>query len=299
MNITEMLGTPVNDPPEFDSPAGPACVTTTPPQPAAPRQPPRIRLVWVALVAAALLVGTASGWYLATATAESAPAEIAQPADVASAHVGDFAEMFTALHLSGRSPTEEPDVMYSRTSPSATGTWINQSAAVLVEPLTLGFWNVVVAVDVLELVDDAYESAGIQYFGLTVDASGLYPVAVSAPARLPAPISAATPGLTLFTDTVPTDQADTVTHFLSGYLTAQEETARYVTPTARIRPFPAPPYESISIASIGSDSQGRVSVSVAATTPTGAVHMLQYTAEMSFEAGVWEVSALTSVASPE
>ena len=299
MNITEMLGTPVNDPAGFDSPAGPACVTTTPPQPAAPSSPPRIRLVWVLLTVAALLVGTAAGWYLATATAESASAEIALPADVASAHIGNFAEMFTALHLSGRSPTEEPDVMYSRTSPGATGTWVNHSAAVRVEPLIQGLWNVTVAVDVLELVDDAYKSAGIQYFDLAVDASGPYPVAVSAPARLPAPISAATPARALFTDTVPADQADTMTHFLNGYLTGGEDVARYVTPMARIRPFPAPPYESISIASIGSDSQGRVTVPVAATTAAGAVHMLQYTAEMSFEAGVWEVSALTSVASPE
>ena len=124
-------------------------------------------------------------------------------------------------------------------------------------------------------------------------------MAVAAPTRIPAPSIPAPTDIPLFATTVATDQADAITQFLDGYLTGQQEIARYMTPTARVQQFTSPPYESISIVSMGGDSLGRVAVSVSATTAMGAVHNLQYTVKTSFAAGVWEVSGLTYPAIPE
>ncbi len=209
--------------------------------------------------------------------------------------IGDFAEMFTALYLSGLATPKDLGSMYNGSMPAAAGTWVNQSAALAVEPLTSGFWQVAIAVDALELIDGAYESAGIQYFELTVAEKTPYPVAVSAPARIPPPANVGEDGASDFTGTVPSDQAAAVSHFVNGYLTGQEDIARYVTPTARIQLFAEPPYASATITSLGSDELGNVTVAVSAVTNGGAMHPLQYTVALSFEAGVWEVADLTSV----
>ncbi|MCP4306750.1 MAG: conjugal transfer protein [bacterium] len=292
MNIAEMLGTPVNDPADIvPTPAAP-CVPAPPPQPANPGHPRRGRLVWAALIATALVVGVGAGWYLASTG--SPP-----PVPLTAAHsqvdqVGEYAEMYAALYLSGRTPPGAHDGMSTGNASTATGTWVNHSAPLAVESLGHGFWNVTVVVDALELAGDVYESAGLQYFAVTVDSRSTHPVAVAPPARIPQPPAIAPTDLPQFTTEVPPDQAGVVTKFLDGYLTGQADVARYITPTAPIQLFASSPYESVSIDSMHSDSLGRVAASVSATTATGAAHNLQYTVEMSFASGFWEVAGLTA-----
>ena len=296
MNVAEMLGTPVNDPADFETERSTSCGPPTPP--VALPQPRRTttRLLGAMLAFASLVVGAGVGWYVASrpATAADHPV-VVDTSSQAPTGVGDFAEMFTALYLSGTTPATDLAQMYPGPAPHRTGTWVNQTAAVRVESLGDGFWEVTVVVDSLESVDGTYKSAGVQYFDLTVSERDPYPVAVSAPSRIPPPATARLSDFPTFADSVPADQATAITHFFDGYLTHQEDVARYVTSTARIQRFAEPPYESISISSMGSDATGSVQVSVTATTPRGATHLLGYTLEMSFEAGVWEVSDLTSV----
>ncbi len=296
MNITEMLGSPVNDPVEFE-PSSPAGCSSAPRQPSSPPPSrPRRRVLLTSLLVGALAIGLGIGWYLGTGDVSNPIEPAIPPADVvAPPQIGDFAEMFTALYLSGLATPKDLGSMYTGSMPAAAGTWVNQSAALAVEPLTSGFWQVAIAVDALELIDGAYESAGIQYFELTVADKTPYPVAVSAPARIPPPANVGEDGASDFTGTVPSDQAAAVSHFVNGYLTGQEDIARYVTPTARIQLFAEPPYASATITSLGSDELGNVTVAVSAVTNGGAMHPLQYTVALSFEAGVWEVADLTSV----
>jgi hypothetical protein len=98
--------------------------------------------------------------------------------------------------------------------------------------------------------------------------------------------------LPAFNGSVPADQVAAVTSFLEAHLTGQGEVARFVSPTTRIPLFAVPPYESIAVTHVGADSVGRVMTQVAAVTSRGAHHDLEYTLELTFESGVWEVADL-------
>jgi hypothetical protein len=212
-------------------------------------------------------------------------------------NLGSFAEMVTALQLSGIADPADLAAMYSGTLTTTTGTglWVNRSAAVATEPLGDEFWLVTVAIDALEMVDGVYESVGVQYYDLTIATGGDRPMAVSAPTRVPAAAARAGPtGVPTFGGPVPADQAVAVSGFLEAYLTGRGEIARYVSRTARILLFPEAPYETIRIGSLGSDSLGRVRAHVEAATNRGGHQNLDYTLEMTFESGVWEVSDLVA-----
>ena len=293
MNITDILGAPVNDTVDIAAANPPACeAATTLPSPST-LPPRRNRWLVATLVAGTLLLGIGAGWYLASRTTSESSAQTATATE-APVGLADFAEMFTALYLTGATSLADFTTIFTGTIRNATGTWVNQSAALQVEPHGEGFWVVTVAVDSLELVDSTYKSAGLQYFELTVFDGGQYPVAVSAPARIPGPTAVSGVAAPAFAGAVPADQANAITHFISGYLTGQQDIARYTTPTAHIQQFAEPPYESVAVDSMRSNSLGHVQTLVTATTRNGAIHALEYTVEMSFKNGVWEVVNLSA-----
>jgi hypothetical protein len=99
-----------------------------------------------------------------------------------------------------------------------------------------------------------------------------------------------------FGGAVPPDQGNAVADFLNAYLTGQGEVARYIAPTARMALFTAPPYASSTIESLGSDARGWVRARLTATTTNGATQSLEYTLEMTYASGVWEVLTLAPAA---
>jgi hypothetical protein len=203
--------------------------------------------------------------------------------------------MVTALHLSGIATPADLEPLFAGPVPSPTtsGLWINHAAAVTTKPLGEGYWLVTVAVDVLEMNEGSYEAAGVQYYEITIVADAARPLAVSAPARVPSPSAGAAPAaVPSFSGTVPADQALAANGFLDAYLSGSGELARFVAPTAQVRPFPTAPYQSIEVISLGSDSLGRVKALVEAQTARGGHQTLEYTLELIFESGVWEVSNL-------
>ena len=291
MNITEVLGEPVTDNGVIAPTAGRTCDHAAFPEPE-PAEPPRrsatvITLVVVGALAAGMVIGTLlpmarSGESIA---ATSVPAESPAPS-----HIGDVAALALQLHLTGLS---EPSALLPEAlggSGSPTGIWVNASAAIASEPLGSDQWQVTLAADVMELVDGAYEPAGIQYFQMTIGAGGGSATALTAPARVPPPQLSA-PDIASFSGPVPPDQATAATAFLEAHLTGVGELQRYVTPTAQIRQFPEPPFDTISIESLGSDSLGRVRARLLATTNRGSQLLLAYTLDMTFD-GVWEVAAI-------
>jgi hypothetical protein len=205
--------------------------------------------------------------------------------------------MVTSLQLSGLADPADLVTLYTGASQATEvgGLWVNHSAAISTESLGTGYWLVTVAVDALEMQDGAYESAGIQYYEITIATDGDRPMAVSSPARVPSPAGAATPtDVPPFGGAVPADQAVATTSFLDAYLTGRGEVAHFVSPTSRIQLFPEAPYETIEVLSLGADSLGRIKADIAAATSRGGRQHLEYTLEITYQGGVWEVSDLVA-----
>lgn len=301
MNITEMLGKPVSDITEVDQPSRVGCSVPAIAEESPPgggRRSPRPWMVVAAL--AALVVSFGAGAYLTSSTTSVTPMRTATATTVEAVppNIGDFAELFVAMHLTGLVSPSDLAGLYAGAAPDAgvgTGMWINRSAAVSTQSLSQDFWSVTVVVDALEMVDGAYETVGLQYFEITIAEGDDRPIAVSAPSRIPNPPAMSAPsGLPVFNDAVPADQAAAVTSFLEAHLTGQREVARFVSPTARIPLFSEAPYASIAVTHLGADPFGRVMAQVAAVTSRGGHHNLEYTLELTFESGVWEVFDLVA-----
>jgi hypothetical protein len=298
MNITDMLGKPVSDITDFDQPTTVGCSAPAAAEESPPRSARKSRLWMVAASLTALIVSFGAGAYLTSSTTR-VPPMLPPPAatgETVPPNIGDFAELFVALHLTGLASPSDVAGLYTGNASDidgSTGLWVNRSAAVSSRPLGEDVWSVTVVVDALEMVDGAYETAGLQYFDVTIAAGDDQPIAVSAPSRIPNPPAvSAPPELPTFNGAVPADQAAAVTSFLEAHLTGQGEVARFVSPTTRIPLFAEAPYESIAVTHQGADPVGRVMTHVAATTGRGARHDLEYTLELTFESGVWEVSDL-------
>lgn len=305
MNITEILGQPVRQGAEPIAVAGSRC----PAQP--PAEPPTemrqsgtrkgFRKTRGALAALGLLItGLGFGRLLVPSPAD-AESPVVQPLPAASipAPAADFAMLFTSLHLTGLTSAADMASMYPAATPgpTATGMWINREAVVAARRTHEDLWEVTVVVDAMELVEGAYEPAGLQYYTVTVDTAGDHPTAVALPARVPGPTvahhSLATPS---FDGDLPPDQAEAVAGFLDAYLTGQGEVARFAATNAQIPRFEQAPYAAVDVAAAGSDELGRVHMTIEAVTENGGRHRLEYTLETTFERGVWEVSKLVAAA---
>ena len=302
MNISEMLGTPIADPADIDRPPPANCALPAPvdqPQPA-----PRRRMGWIGITliaVTALAAGGFAGVYLSSDTATPPALAATSPSSpTPPPTVGSLAELVTALHLSGIAPTADMEALQVGPAPDASppsGLWINRAAAIAAEPLGAGYWLVTVAVDALEMDNAEYEAAGVQFYEIPIATDTARPIAVTAPTRVPAPGTAAVPDdIPAFNAAVPAEQTLAIAGFLDAYLSGVGEVARFVSPTALIARFSTPPYQSVEVLSLGSDSLGRVQAVIEAQTQRGGRQILEYTLEMTFESGVWEVSDLVSAA---
>jgi hypothetical protein len=295
MNIAEMPGVPVADSAPVNGFTKPKCSIPVTPEHEAEQGRRRRSWVWTAFaLATAIALGFGVGTLVTAQRTAAASPTPRTSLEGAPANVGSFAELFTALHLTGLAPAADMSPLYvGEPTQAATGIWISRSAAVALAPLGEDLWAVTVAVDALEMVAGAYESVGIQYFDVAVDNSGDHPIAVSAPARVPAPgLARPSNWVPEFAGPVPPDQLAAVAAFFGAHLAGHGELARYVSATALIPTFPTPPYESVSIGEATSDSLGRVRIELDAATALGGLHRLEYVTEMTFERGVWEVSGL-------
>lgn len=298
MKITEMLGTPVHDAADVYFPEEKACSAPAPmpPQQSTDRRP---RGIYVALgLAVAAIIGLAAGFYLSPRSAATPPLPSGTTTHSVSIpeNVGSFAEFATALHLSGLASADDLSAMYVEAPPGngSNGTWVNRTTTFSTTSLDDELFVATIAADVLELVDGAYEAAGIQYYEITISTDGARPVVVSGPARVPAPAGAPMPRTASFGDTVPPDQAAALAAFFDAYLAGEGELARYVAATGQIPAFPQHPYAGVTVSAMSADSLGRVKVQLEATTVAGSRHALEYVVDLTFEAGVWEVAGLGS-----
>ena len=158
MNITEMLGVPVADSAPVDDFTKPKCSIPVTPEHEAKQGQRRRSWVWTAFaLATAVVIGFGAGTFATAQRTTAATATLGTSLQAAPINVGDFAELFTSLHLTGLAPAADMSPLYvGEPVQTATGIWINRSAAVAVAPLGEDLWAVTVAVDALEMVAGAY-----------------------------------------------------------------------------------------------------------------------------------------------
>jgi hypothetical protein len=292
MNVTEMLGNPVHDQPDPVVPHPPACSTpSTDRQDPQPASVGRRGLLVVAGIAVA--VGAAIGW-LVSSLGEAAGdpilsdvAPISIPADVAGT-----AEMFTSLYLAGNAPNADLAAFYAGLAPQPTTAWINTATTIGAEMVGDHVWNVVVAVDSLEKVDDIYQAVDLSYYVVPISIDSGRPIAIGAPGRIPPPTPV--PRQENYNESIPADQATSAANFLELYLTGGDDAARYLSALARIPSFATPPYATAMATPQGADASGRVRVAVTATNERGTTHQLEYIVSLSFDGTVWEVSDMSA-----
>ena len=289
MNIADFVGAPVQDPPDETIHHTPTCSspapTTSSPQPE-PRGRKRAWLIAVLLGAVAL--GALAGWAAARAVAVDQLATPVQQASPMPAEVANTAEIFIARYLSGQITGAE--TLYTGDAPEPTGTWINHTAAVAGTTTGNGIWEVTVAVDSLEPIDDVFTPVELRYFVVPISTQGGRTFAVAAPSLIPNPGEPV--GESRFDLQVPPDQATTAARFLEEYLTAGPEIARYVSVPSPIDVFSTAPYVDVKPTMLGADSLGRIKASVTATNERNVTHRLEYVLTLSLQSDVWVVSDL-------
>ena len=289
MNIADFVGAPVQDPPDENAYRTPACSNPAPTTPSPQPEPTGRKRAWlIAAVLGAVALGVLAGWAAARAVAVDQPATPVQPAVPMPAEVANTAEIFTARYLTGQVTGTE--TLYTGGAPEPTGTWVNHTAAVAGTTSGNGIWDVTVAVDSLEPVDDVFTPVELRYFVVPISAQGGRTFAVAAPSLIPGPGEPVSENG--FDLQVPPDQATTATRFLEEYLTAGPEIARYVSVPSPIDVFATAPYVEVRPTMLGADSLGRIKASVSATNERSVTHRLEYVLTLSLQSDVWVVSGL-------
>jgi hypothetical protein len=283
VSLIDILGSPVMDPVTTEPPTQHSChgPDYAEPEPTAPEK--RGRLGMALLLVAALIVGTAAGWYVSTRTSDAPSSAEAGPAPLP-ADIAGFAELYVARHLADAGDPGQ-----------ASGVWINQAASIGGTQIDDQSWLVTVAVDSLELVDSAYQPVPLQYFDVLIASVGGRPSPIGFPARVPA-TSATDQSGSLFSDPVPDDQAVAAVTFIDEYLTGGDELNRYLAPAATVVPFDDAPYTDIAARPLGANSLGAIRMAVTATKSNGITHELGYVLTLVLAGDVWVVSSITPVA---
>lgn len=294
MSMTDLLGPAVVDGDDYPPPAQPSCAASSLPPDPLDDEPDRGHNRWLVLaVFLALAAGIGIGSFVSPkrlASAGSAATATAPSSDIAA-----VAEFFLALHLSETAGAEDLATLHpgSDAGRGATGYWVTRTAAVSVAPVGEDTWVATVAAELLEMVDEAYRQAGVQYFEVGIDTTGSRPVVLSAPLRVPRPDAVSLPAAaSLPGGAVTPEQKATAVHFLESYLTGNGQASRYIAANTRLSLFDTPPYSELDVVALTADSRGGLRAEIEATSPHGATVRLEYLLGMTLENGVWAVADL-------
>ena len=294
MSMTDLLGPAVVDSDDYPPPAQPSCAASSLPPDPPDDEPDRGHHRWQVLaVFLALAAGIGIGSFVLPKWLE--PASDAATTTASSSEIAAVAEFFVALHLSGTATAEDLATLHPGSDPGreATGYWVTRAAAISVAPVGEDTWVATVAAELLEMVDETYRQAGVQYFQVGIDTTGPRPVVRSAPLRVPRPnavklpVAASIPG-----GTVTPEQEAAAVHFLEAYLTGNSQAGRYVAATTRFSLFDTPPYSELEVVALTTDSRGGLRAEIEATSLHGATVRLEYVLGMTLENGVWVVGDL-------
>ena len=288
MTLLETLGHPVEDCDEPIPRAGYRCDLPLPRgEPAT--SPGFSRRRWPVLVIAVFIVAALAGWLVARAVQlQPSPADLPPPAP---SGVASTAELFTSLYLAGTSRDAISRVSAGE-PPPPSGAWVNHAAAVAVDHVDEDLWEVMVAVDSLQLHNGRYEPAPLGYYLVPVAILGDRAVALAAPARVPAPVTPVREQQDLAP--VPGDQAAFARKFIELHLLGDPGSAAFLETPAGVAAFATPPYTAVLAEAVGVDTLGRVTVAAQATTASGVTHHLEYLVTLSANESGWRVAKIGS-----
>jgi hypothetical protein len=265
-------------------------------RPAAPHErsiPPRVLAIGVAV--AILAVAGAGAWLARSGRAVEAPPGPSHP----TVAVAGFAELYVATFLTAAGSGGTLDAFTPRRLPEdamAPNTrYVTGTAAIAVEEVDADYWSVTVAADVLDLGDDGYVPAGIQYFQVgVIEAEGRL-TAPALPARVAGPEAAPQAPLALVEGPADPEMATLANGFFDALLVGGSELGRYVTPSSRIVAVVPHPFESVDVDDLRvAEIEGATLMRavVTGTTSAGATEVLDYTVEIERNSDVWLVSAV-------
>lgn len=274
--------------------------------------------LWGMVACGPLALLTAAAARPAAGTLAVAPAA----AQRSSTGPSGWAELYVAAYLSAGDDTlhsyfpQAPPVLGAAGRRQATRT-----VALAATEVAPGYWSVTVAADVTVATGRSNRGTGIHYFVVPVlalggrDTGGTRPsgapagfVAAALPAEVSAPGAGAVPELRYNATSPIVDGPlqETVTRFLTAYLTGGTDLDRYLTPSTALTPVQPAPYRAVQTTSVstreqipGVDTAVPADGSVAhVLTTVDAVDEYQqhwpltYALTLTARAGRWEVTRM-------
>ena len=291
------FGTPVTDIEDYfgaeTKPSPEAEIEPAPPPPPTRRAARPTRGLIVALAIGALLAAGVGLWASrATQTATISPSPAPPPG------VDGFAELFIATYLTGggtNGPSVEtfmgPEPTLVAMSP--LDRYVTRAATLEIRTLGGDYWDVTVAAEVLERTENGYVSAGIEHYQVGVMKANGRLIVTEIPARVAGPPAPTTPSVMPLADEVDAELAEFTAEFLDAMLVGSHRLSRYTVAGSDIRAIEPFPYQTVALSELATgvvDGRTYVSTVVNATTPSGIIHVVAYTLELSSNGGEWEVA---------
>ena len=292
------FGTPVADIEDFfDTETAPSPEVEAEPAPSPPyRRAPRLTKRLIITLATAALIAAAAGLWATRAAPTPTRSTVPTPPP----GIDGFAELFIATYLTrggddGQSletfMVPEPEIA----AMTPFDRYVTRAATLEIQNRGRNYWGVTVATEVLERTDDGYVSAGIEHYQIAVMKFNDQLIVTDLPARVAGPSAPMTPPITPLANEVDVELAEFTAEFLDAMLVGSHRLSRYTVAGSDIRAIEPYPYRTIALSEPASgviDDRTYVSTIVNATTPSGIVHVLAYTLELSGDSGDWEVAAI-------
>jgi conjugative transposon protein TcpC len=298
---------PTGPSPGLAVPAAAAPGSSVPAEPARPRldQAWKVKLAQVAIVGAVAL-GAVTGPLALVAGVRPATDGGQGPQATPSVGPEGFAELYLRSYLN-QGDEDRPELLEAFYPDARDGLdgmraghyYVAQTATLRARQVGDGYWSIMVAAELLEMTERGAQSAGTDYYLVSVyERDGRY-VATSLPAQVPTPRSMPVPALAAgkLSPPAPGDPvAAALQRFFDAFLVGQGELSRYIDPASGIRAISPSPFASVKLRRMSRPAAGAgpvvVMAEVAGTNAAGQVRVMHYNLELEQSNSRWEVRGL-------
>lgn len=294
---------PVTDTDEYIMPARSACDPASEPEPtAAPHHPRHRLLAWVLVVVTIVVAGgVAAWWMLRPQDSAAAPEPTITAPPAAPAGISGFAELYVATYLTGTGEGSE-DALDAFTGEELAldgmvphTRYVVRAETIDLNTRTEGYWTATVATEVLDLSEDGYVPAGLQFYAVAIVKGESGFAAVGLPSRVSPPKPSEIGGVARVEADPTADQQIVAAGFLDALLTGTTEIGRFLTPESHLLAIDPPPYTSIEMTDLRTATVADLTylrAVVAVTSASGHRQNLEYTLELAHNSRVWLVHAM-------
>jgi hypothetical protein len=291
MSLPDTLGSPVTDLEEYLEPARRNGCTTPGPDIAATTDEPssRRRLIGILGAGVAILaLASAVTWAASRPAAATGVVAVAEsPPD----GLTGFAELFVTTYLTAAGAAE-PDALdpflaapVDLSAMTSRQRYVPHAAAIDVDRLGNGYWQVTVAAEVLERRDEGYEPVGLQHYAVAIAKAPNGLLATALPARV-SPERTVIPAGTYGDLRVEGDAE--LAAFADGFADALYAGSgmlpRFVTPSSDLEPLTPAPYTHIEVVYVAEGKvagEGWVTIAAVGSTASGLSEIVTATVRLS------------------